>query len=175
MKLSDEQTQLRDTARKFMEEQCTAEFVREMEKSELGFSREMWQQMAEMGWLGIGLPEECGGLGMAQGFRFAANNTLVDDLKLRIAARACDIARVPDFIARFKKRNLITDGFDDTACVPADDARRIFNRTMFAPAATNFRIDRIYGDRFHSNEDVMAGGLRPWHIDIKKRIGRIDR
>jgi alkylation response protein AidB-like acyl-CoA dehydrogenase len=62
MKLSDEQTQLRDTARKFMEEQCTAEFVREMEKSELGFSREMWQQMAEMGWLGIALPEDCGGL-----------------------------------------------------------------------------------------------------------------
>ena len=62
IKLSEEQVQLRDTARKFMEEECTAEFVREMEKSELGFSREMWRQMAEMGWLGISLPEDCGGL-----------------------------------------------------------------------------------------------------------------
>ncbi len=62
MKLSEEQVQLRDTARKFMDEECTADFVREMEKSELGFSREMWRQMAEMGWLGISLPEDCGGL-----------------------------------------------------------------------------------------------------------------
>ena len=64
MKLSEEQMQLRDTARKFLEEECTAEFVREMEKSETGFSRKMWKQMAEMGWLGIALPEDCGGLGM---------------------------------------------------------------------------------------------------------------
>jgi alkylation response protein AidB-like acyl-CoA dehydrogenase len=62
MKLSEEQVQLQDTARKYMDDECSAEFVREMEKSELGFSREMWQQMAEMGWLGIALPEDCGGL-----------------------------------------------------------------------------------------------------------------
>jgi len=62
MKLDEEQVQLRDSARKFMEEECSADFVREIEKSELGYSPQMWQQMAEMGWLGIGLPEECGGL-----------------------------------------------------------------------------------------------------------------
>ncbi|HJO25142.1 MAG: acyl-CoA dehydrogenase family protein [Myxococcota bacterium] len=62
MKLSDEQVQLRDTARKFMQEECTAEFVREIEKSELGYSPAMWREMAEMGWLGIALPEDCGGL-----------------------------------------------------------------------------------------------------------------
>jgi acyl-CoA dehydrogenase len=62
VKLTEEQTQLRDTARKFMEEQCTGEFVREMEESELGYSPQMWQQMAEMGWLGISLPGDCGGL-----------------------------------------------------------------------------------------------------------------
>ena len=62
VKLSEEQVQLRDSARKFMEEHCTGEFVRELEKSELGYSPQMWQQMAEMGWLGISLPEDCGGL-----------------------------------------------------------------------------------------------------------------
>ena len=65
VKLSEEQIQLRDTARKFLEDECTADFVREIEKSELGYSKEMWSRMAEMGWLGIGLPEECGGLGMS--------------------------------------------------------------------------------------------------------------
>jgi len=62
VKLTEEQVQLRDSARKFMEEECSAEFVREMEKSELGYSEEMWRQMAEMGWLGVSLPEDCGGL-----------------------------------------------------------------------------------------------------------------
>jgi alkylation response protein AidB-like acyl-CoA dehydrogenase len=47
-----------------MEDECTGEFVREMEKSELGYTKEMWQQMAEMGWLGMGAPEDCGGLGL---------------------------------------------------------------------------------------------------------------
>ena len=65
IKLSEEQVQLRDTARKFMQEECTPAFVREMEKSEFGFSKAMWRQMAEMGWLGIALPEDCGGLEMS--------------------------------------------------------------------------------------------------------------
>ena len=64
IKLTDEQVQLQDAARRYMDEQCTMDFVREMEASELGFSRTMWKQMAEMGWLGIDLPIELGGLGL---------------------------------------------------------------------------------------------------------------
>ena len=64
IKLTDEQGQLQDAARRFMDSECTMAFVREMEASELGFSREMWKQMAELGWLGIGLPADCGGLEM---------------------------------------------------------------------------------------------------------------
>ncbi|MBW2390199.1 MAG: acyl-CoA dehydrogenase family protein, partial [Deltaproteobacteria bacterium] len=62
IKLSEEQVQLKDSARKFMEDECNGEFVREMEKSELGYTKKMWKQMAEMGWLGMSLPEDCGGL-----------------------------------------------------------------------------------------------------------------
>ena len=35
IKLSEEQIQLRDTARKYMEDECTADFIREIEKSKL--------------------------------------------------------------------------------------------------------------------------------------------
>ncbi len=62
MKMTEEQVQLKDAAYKFLEEECTADFIREMETSELGYSKEMWGQMAELGWLGMGLPEDCGGL-----------------------------------------------------------------------------------------------------------------
>ncbi|MBW2230770.1 MAG: acyl-CoA/acyl-ACP dehydrogenase [Deltaproteobacteria bacterium] len=64
MKLTDEQAQLQEAAQRFMDDECTMAFVREMEASELGFSRKMWKQMAELGWLGIDLPADVGGLEM---------------------------------------------------------------------------------------------------------------
>ncbi|MEM9255394.1 MAG: acyl-CoA dehydrogenase family protein [Pseudomonadota bacterium] len=65
IKLTEEQSQLQDMAAKFMDNHCSFDFVRRMEKeSELGFCRDMWQQFADMGWLGIIVPEEHGGMGM---------------------------------------------------------------------------------------------------------------
>ena len=64
MKLTDEQVQLQEAAARFMDEKCTMDFVREMEASEFGYSKEMWKEMAELGWLGIDLPDDFGGLGM---------------------------------------------------------------------------------------------------------------
>jgi alkylation response protein AidB-like acyl-CoA dehydrogenase len=64
VKLTDEQAQLQSGAQRFMDKECPAAFVRTMEASDLGFSREMWRQMAGMGWLGINLPADCGGLGL---------------------------------------------------------------------------------------------------------------
>lgn len=64
MKPTEEQAQLQEAAARYMDEKCTMDFVREMERSELGFSRDMWKEMAELGWLGIDLPEAHGGLGM---------------------------------------------------------------------------------------------------------------
>jgi alkylation response protein AidB-like acyl-CoA dehydrogenase len=64
MKLSEEQVQLRDSARALLENKCTAAFVREMERSEVGFSPALWREMAELGWLGISLPEQYGGLAL---------------------------------------------------------------------------------------------------------------
>ncbi len=63
-KLSDEQAQLQEAAQRFMDDECNMAFVREMEASELGYSPKMWKQMAELGWLGIDLPGDVGGLEM---------------------------------------------------------------------------------------------------------------
>jgi alkylation response protein AidB-like acyl-CoA dehydrogenase len=66
IKLTEEQTQLQDMASKFMDNQCTFDFVRKMEKdSELGYCPDMWRQFAEMGWLGMLVPEKFGGMGMS--------------------------------------------------------------------------------------------------------------
>ena len=66
IKLTEDQTQLQDIASKFMDNHCTFDFVRKMEKDEgLGFCPDMWKQFADMGWLGIIVPEEFGGMGMS--------------------------------------------------------------------------------------------------------------
>ncbi len=65
MDLSEEQRHVADTARRLLEKECTPNHVREAEVGELGFSPELWSQMAELGWLGLRLPEEYGGFGLA--------------------------------------------------------------------------------------------------------------
>lgn len=61
--LSEEQELLRKTARDFLETECPKSVVREIEKSELGYSPDLWKKMAGLGWLGLPFPEEYGGVG----------------------------------------------------------------------------------------------------------------
>lgn len=61
--LNESQEMLRRTAREFLEANCPTTLVRELEGSAEGFSRELWAQMSELGWLGLSLPVEYGGEG----------------------------------------------------------------------------------------------------------------
>ncbi|MFO1199616.1 MAG: acyl-CoA dehydrogenase [Burkholderiaceae bacterium] len=63
--LDDEQRMLLDAARKWAERRYGFEQRQAALASTDGFSREHWREMAEMGWLGLGLPEACGGYGGA--------------------------------------------------------------------------------------------------------------
>jgi len=59
--LSEEQEMLKKTARDFLADKCSKTFVKQMEESEAGYSRELWQEMAELGWMGLAFPERYGG------------------------------------------------------------------------------------------------------------------
>jgi alkylation response protein AidB-like acyl-CoA dehydrogenase len=61
---SEEQELLRDTARKFLDSECSTSFVRRMMASEQAVTPEFWNQLAEQGWLGITFPEDDGGSGL---------------------------------------------------------------------------------------------------------------
>jgi alkylation response protein AidB-like acyl-CoA dehydrogenase len=61
--LSKEQEMIKKEARNFLERECPEELVREIEKGEAGYSPLLWRKIAELGWLGIGIPEEYGGTG----------------------------------------------------------------------------------------------------------------
>ena len=64
--LNDEQKMLSKTAHEFIRERAPAARIRTFRDSgdELGFSREIWTEMAELGWLGLQIPEEYDGLGL---------------------------------------------------------------------------------------------------------------
>jgi len=62
--LSEEQNMLKESAHRFLAEECPSEFVREMVEDEKGFSPSLWRKMAELGWMGLQVPEEHGGSGM---------------------------------------------------------------------------------------------------------------
>jgi alkylation response protein AidB-like acyl-CoA dehydrogenase len=59
--LTEGQEMLRKTARDFLTDKCPKSFVRQMEESETGYSRELWEKMAELGWIGLAFPEKYGG------------------------------------------------------------------------------------------------------------------
>jgi alkylation response protein AidB-like acyl-CoA dehydrogenase len=63
--LSEEQEMLRKSARDFLSAECPKSLVREVEESESGYSPELWKKMAELGWMGLALPEKYGGAGLS--------------------------------------------------------------------------------------------------------------
>jgi alkylation response protein AidB-like acyl-CoA dehydrogenase len=68
---TDEQNELRSTAARFLEEKSSSEKVRELMETDNGFEEAMWKQIADLGWLGMAIPEEYGGVG------FGAVETMV--------------------------------------------------------------------------------------------------
>ena len=60
---SDDQKQLRDEARKFLTEKCPPKAVRAVLDGKADYDRDLWKGLAEMGFLGVAIPEEFGGAG----------------------------------------------------------------------------------------------------------------
>ncbi|MFC2060218.1 acyl-CoA dehydrogenase family protein [Chloroflexota bacterium] len=62
--LSEEQEMLKKAARDFLTDKCPKSLVREVEQTESGYSSELWQEMAGLGWMGLAFPEKYGGSDM---------------------------------------------------------------------------------------------------------------
>ncbi len=85
--LNDEQQMLKDAAKGFLSEQAPVSQLRKLRDSqdETGFSRDLWQQMVEMGLVGTLIPEAFGGsqfgqVGMGQISEQAGRNLSVSPL-----------------------------------------------------------------------------------------------
>ncbi len=60
---SEDQELLRDSARKFLDAECPTTFVRKMMEDDSAHATELWKKAAGLGWMGILIPEEHGGIG----------------------------------------------------------------------------------------------------------------
>jgi alkylation response protein AidB-like acyl-CoA dehydrogenase len=63
LRFTETQEILKKMARDFLTTECPKTLVRKLEQSEEGYSPEVWRKMAELGWMGLIIPEEYGGMG----------------------------------------------------------------------------------------------------------------
>lgn len=63
LSLTEEQQLLQDSARDFLRQECPTTHVRAMETDEIGYSPELWKNIADLGWPGLMFPEQYGGSG----------------------------------------------------------------------------------------------------------------
>ena len=80
LSFSEEQEMLWKSARDFLADKCEKTLVREMEEDERGYVPELWQEMADLGWVGLPFPEKYGG----GGFSFLDLVVLLEEM-----GRAC--------------------------------------------------------------------------------------
>jgi|KBSSwiStaDraftv2_1062776.scaffolds.fasta_scaffold138106_2 3-oxocholest-4-en-26-oyl-CoA dehydrogenase beta subunit len=59
---NEEQQLIQNTAREFFAKRCPPDLARKYENSEDEFPREIWREMADLGWLGMNFPAEYDGL-----------------------------------------------------------------------------------------------------------------
>jgi alkylation response protein AidB-like acyl-CoA dehydrogenase len=83
---SEEQLMFRSTVRELLEKECTPARVREAWVPGPGRSRERWERLAELGVLGLAVPESHGGLGM-------------DEVALVLVLEECGRAALPEPVA----------------------------------------------------------------------------
>jgi alkylation response protein AidB-like acyl-CoA dehydrogenase len=61
---TDEQEQLRREARTFLADRYPSDRVAELADSDEGWEPSSWRELAELGWIGVSVPEEAGGAGL---------------------------------------------------------------------------------------------------------------
>ena len=63
--LNETQQMLKNSAREFLVTECPDTYVRAMENDESGYATEIWDKIADQGWIGLMFPETYGGFGLS--------------------------------------------------------------------------------------------------------------
>ena len=74
--LDEVREELRSITRRVLEQRCPIDRVRSLANDPIGFDEPLWREAAELGWLGLEIPESYGGAGMS----FAELAVVLDEL-----------------------------------------------------------------------------------------------
>ena len=82
--LNEDQSMFRDAARRFAAERAPVSQLRALRDAhdEVGFSRPVWKEMADMGWAGVLIPEELGGYA----FGFVGAGLIAEEIGRNLSA-----------------------------------------------------------------------------------------
>ncbi len=61
---SEQQKLIQSEARKFLREQCPPERMRQVMEQDAAFDDDLWSRIRDLGWMGLAIPEQYGGLGL---------------------------------------------------------------------------------------------------------------
>lgn len=64
LSLNEEQKMIAESAAVFLQEKCSTAQVRKVSETEGGLDRALWQEVLDMGWCSVALPEAAGGMGL---------------------------------------------------------------------------------------------------------------
>jgi len=65
LRLTEEQEMLKTSVKDFIAAECPKSKVREMQEDKVGDAPELWKKMAELGWMGLLIPEKYEGMGLS--------------------------------------------------------------------------------------------------------------
>jgi alkylation response protein AidB-like acyl-CoA dehydrogenase len=155
-----EQEELRAQARSFLAERFPAERVAELADSDEGWDPSSWRDLAELGWLGVSIPEEHGGAGLG----FVEEAVLFEEL-------GRDLYPGPYFAT--VGLALPALGPDDLAAVAAGDAR--WSASLDGgPVPDLGLVDRVVVVENGEARAVPAQGAVLPTVDATRRLGRLE-
>ena len=155
---TEEQEDLRSQARSYLAERFPGERVAELADSDEGWDPSSWRELAELGWLGVSVPEEQGGAGLG----FLEEALLIEEL-----GRA--LYPGPYFSTVALALPLL--GEEDAAAVAAGEAR--WSASLDGSLVPDLAlVDRV---AVVENGDARAVDARGESLDTTDRTRRLGR
>jgi alkylation response protein AidB-like acyl-CoA dehydrogenase len=154
-----EQEELRGQARSYLADKFPPERVAELADSDAGWDESSWRELAELGWLGVSVPEEYGGAGLG----FVEEALLLEELGR---------ALYPGPYFATVGLALPALGPDELAAVAAGDAR--WSVSLDGSLVPDLGlVDRVAVIERDEARAVPARGEVLTTIDSTRRLGRL--
>ncbi|MFT6288033.1 MAG: alkylation response protein AidB-like acyl-CoA dehydrogenase [Alcanivorax sp.] len=199
LSFSEEQAMLLDVAREFCQDKSPISRVREQLESVTGYDAAIWQEMVDLGWLGISIPEQYGGSGLgvatvvpvveSMGRSMLGTPLISTTLAAQLILRASDSSVAEQWLPSMVEGSPATiaqlesmDWGDELVTCSVDADGVLSGQKMFVPdgAAAQIFVVTV----LHGGEPALAvvpralipeaGIIEHTIIDQTKRAARVD-